>query len=216
MKKLLIGTNNPNKFKVFTSYLQGLNVEFVSPSDLGLSDIPAENARNATGNALEKARAWHRASGLPVITEDSGLVFFDLPPDHPDQPGVMVRRASGHVMDDEEMLAWYSAIIRRHGGQLRSAWEDAWCVLKDETTYALHADTPETLEHHMRLMVADPCAARIPGWPLDSLTYSPIINKYVAEMTPEEKRAAANANQAAAQADQLQLIEWLRSEVSKL
>lgn len=131
MKTLLIGTNNPSKLHVFEDYLAGLDIRCVTPASLGLQSSPAENERSALGNAIEKAKAWHKVSGLPVITEDSGLVFLDLPKDHPDQPGVMVRRASGHTMDDKEMLAWYQAVIHRHGGKLRAAWEDAWCVLQN-------------------------------------------------------------------------------------
>ena len=84
MKTLLIGTNNPSKLEIIRSYLVPLGVQVTSPSQLGLADIPAEQARTSVGNAIEKAKAWHKASGLPVITEDSGLVFLDLPQDHPD------------------------------------------------------------------------------------------------------------------------------------
>lgn len=216
MKKILIGTNNPSKYHVFTDYLDGLGLELVSPAELGLTDIPAESTKSAAGNALEKARAWYHASGLPVVTEDSGLVFVDLPADHPDQPGVFVRRASGHYMNDDEMLEYYSAIIHRHGGKLRAAWEDAWCICKDDEHYALHADSPDTLMHHARLMVDKPCATRLPGWPLDSLTFYPALNKYKAEMTIEEMHAATDALGTIAQTERQHLIDWLRDNVKKM
>lgn len=206
MKTLLIGTNNPSKLRVFEDYLAGLDIRCVTPASLGLQSSPAENERSALGNAIEKAKAWHKASGLPVITEDSGLVFLDLPKDHPDQPGVMVRRASGHTMDDEEMLAWYQAVIHRHGGKLRAAWEDAWCVLQSETQYHTHVDTPEALARHARLMIDKPCETRLPGWPLDSLTYLPDLGKYKAEATPEEMSQTM-------QKDRQELIDWLRQSV---
>lgn len=216
MKKILIGTNNPSKFRVFVDYLQGLDVCCVSPAQLGLQDIPAETAKSAAGNALQKARAWHRLSGLPVITEDSGLVFVDLPKEHPDQPGVTVRRAAGHVMNDDEMLAWYSAIIHRHGGKLRAAWEDAWCILKDESTYALHEDQPETLAHHAKLMLDVPCATRLPGWPLDSLTFDPATGKYKAEMRLDEMHAMTDALSQQACVERQQLVEWLRQTIKNM
>lgn len=216
MKTLLIGTNNPSKLGGFKSHLSGIAVQCVTPAELGLHEIPAENARTAADNALEKAKAWHKASGLPVITEDSGLVFLDLPADHPDQPGVMVRRASGHVMDDEEMLSWYQQIIKKHGGRLRAAWEDAWCVLKNEEEYLIHADSPEKLLHHARLMIDVPCKKRLPGWPLDSLTYFPQIGKYKAEMTIEEMNAATAHISKIAERDRQQLIDWLQSAIGRL
>lgn len=213
MRRILIGTNNPSKFKVFLDYLAGLDVCCVSPTDLKLKDIPAETERTAVENALQKAKAWHRLTGLPVITEDSGLVFVDLPKDHPDQPGVMVRRASSHVMNDMEMLEWYSRVIHRHGGQLRAAWEDAWCILINEETYFLHTDQPETLAKHAKLMVDTPCDTRLPGWPLDSLTFDPATGKYKAEMQLDEMHAMTDAISSEARQERLQLVQWMRKTI---
>ena len=68
MKRLLIGTNNPSKLKLIASFFEPGQVECVSPAQLGLSVDPPEKARTAEGNAIEKAQAFHRASGLPVLT----------------------------------------------------------------------------------------------------------------------------------------------------
>lgn len=216
MKKLLIGTNNPSKLRSFRNYLADMDVCCYSPAELGLTNIPDEGAKSAADNAVEKAKAWHRLSGLPVVTEDSGLVFLDLPKDHPDQPGVLVRRACGHIMDDDEMLAWYQAIVHRHGGQLRAAWEDAWCLLQDEEHLMLHTATPEVLECFAIQLVDVPCAARLPGWPLDSLTYYPAIGRYKAEMTQAEMQTIHDARGPMAQKHQKALLEWLRSAVAEL
>lgn len=210
MKTLLIGTNNPSKLEIIRNYLAPLDVHVASPSELGLADIPAEQSRTAVGNAIEKAKAWHAASGLPVITEDSGLVFLDLPADHPDQPGVHVRRAAGHVMTDDEMLTWYQAIIHRHGGKLRAAWADAWCLLTDPNSYVLYEDSYEKLEQHARLMIDQPCEKRLPGWPLDSLTYFPQLGKYKAEMSIEEM------GQIVTQADRQDFVRWLQQSVEQM
>ena len=216
MKKLLFGINNPSKLRVFRGYLADMDVCCVSPGELGLTSIPDEGSKSAPGNALEKAKAWHRLSGLPVVTEDSGLLFLDLPKDHPDQPDVMVRRACGHTMDDEEMLAWYQGIVHRHGGQLRAAWEDAWCVLQDDAHFTLHTATPEVLECFAIQLVDVPCATRVPGWPLDSLTYYASIGKYKAELSAEEMRAIYEARGTAPQMHQKALQDWLRSAVAEL
>ncbi len=210
MQTLLIGTNNPSKLEITRSYLAPYDVQVVSPRSLGLDDIPAEGARTAIGNAIEKAKAWHAVSGLPVITEDSGLVFLDLPLDHPDQPGVHVRRAAGHVMTDDEMLAWYQAIIHRHGGQLRAAWADAWCLLSSPDCYWTYEDPFEKLELHARTMIDQPCDKRLPGWPLDSLTYFPQLGKYKAEMTIEEM------GQVVTQTDRQAFISWLHHSVNEM
>lgn len=170
MKKLLIGTTNPSKYATMVRQVQHLNLTPVSPTELGISIDAAEDARTAEGNALEKARAWHQATGLSVLTEDSGLVFFDLPPDHPDQPGVHVRRAAGHVMSDEEMFDWFTALAHRHGGKLRAAWQDAWCLLKDDEHYVTFADTLDELLPWSFWMMDHPVHTNIqPGWPLERI-----------------------------------------------
>lgn len=170
MKKLLIGTTNPSKFKTMADQLEHLEVDVVSPDELGIRITAAEDARTADGNALQKARAWHRAAGMPVLTADSGLVFLDLPPDHPDQPGVLVRRAAGYEMTDAEMFDWFSALAHQHGGKLRAVWQDAWCLMVDEEHYAIYTDSLEELEPWAFWLVDKPVHdVDYPGWPLERI-----------------------------------------------
>ena len=215
MTDLLIGTNNPSKLALVKHLLRNTGVRCVSPAELGLSDVEAEHARTAEGNAIEKARAWHAVSCLPVITEDSGLVFLSLPEDHPDQPGVMVRRVLGHTMDDEEMLRWYQAIIRRHGGTLQAAWQDAWCLLKDRNTHETWTDSPEILAHRAITLVDEPCAVRNPGWPLDSLTYYPKLGKYRSELARGEVEAVRYETDKDAEEEHRVMLRWLYEGIQK-
>ena len=213
MMPLLIGTNNPSKLALIRQMVQETGIPCVSPGEAGLAEVEAEHARTAEGNAIEKARTWHAASGLPVLTEDSGLVFLSLPEEHPDQPGVLVRRVHGHTMDDEEMLRWYQAIIQRHGGTLQAAWQDAWCLLKNHDTYITRADSREILTHRAITMVSTPCARRNPGWPLDSLTYYADLGKYRAELTPVEMMAVRYETDKAAESDHRAMLRWLHEGI---
>lgn len=215
MTDLLIGTNNPSKLELIKQLLRNTGVRCVSHAELGFSDVEAEHARIAEGNAIEKARAWHALSDLPVLTEDSGLVFLSLPEDHPDQPGVMVRRVHGHTMDDEEMLRWYQAIIRRHGGTLQAAWQDAWCLLKDRNTHETWTDSSEILAHRAITLVDEPCAVRNPGWPLDSLTYYPKLGKYRSELAREDVEAVRYETDKAAEEEHRVMLRWLYEGIQK-
>ena len=71
-------------------------------SVLGLDDVveyaePVEDQPDFEGNALVKARAGHRATGLPTIADDSGLCVDALNA----MPGVLSARWSGRPRSDD-------------------------------------------------------------------------------------------------------------------
>ena len=103
-RRILIGTTNPSKFQSLSRrFFQFSGVACVSPSDLALQmEIPETGATMAE-NAQLKARAFHRRTGLAVLSADSGLFFRELPMDDPRQPGPYIRRVGGRVLTDEEM-----------------------------------------------------------------------------------------------------------------
>lgn len=177
--KLLLGSNNRNKANIVRNHVIGLPVQLLLPEDVGISVDPPENESTALDNAREKALAFYRASRLPCVAEDSGLVFLDLPRDHPDQPGIHVRRASGREMTDAEMTDWFAAIAHRHGGRLRAAWLDAWAlVVDDDHVYTFEASPQYAWSYWL---VDTPCATYRPGWPLDSISISPVSGLYKTE-----------------------------------
>lgn len=206
MKELLLGTSNPSKLAEMREYFAGTRVRCVFPAELHLSPEIPEDERTAAGNAMQKALAWHAASGLMVLTEDSGLVLLDLKRDDPEQPGVRVRRAPGHVMDDDEMLAYYAHLCARHGGCLRACYQNAWCLMRSPEDFALRADNEETMQRRAFHLTSKPCAARHPGWPLDSLSVCPQNGRYFAEMTDADFAAIEEWNDRAA------LIDWLKRQ----
>jgi len=169
MMKLLIATHNPSKLRFMKELLSGAKVTCVSPAELGLRCDAPETAPDAAGNALEKAQAWYKVSGLPVYAEDSGLVFLDLPRNHPDQPGVHVRRIGDITMDDDAMREYYRQLAHQHGGKLRCAWQSANCLLFSQDDYAIYADDDMQLERRAFILTDCDNGKRMPGWPLESL-----------------------------------------------
>lgn len=216
-KRLLIGTANVSKLPYLMGYFEGSEIECVSPATLGLARFDApENAKTAEDNAVEKALAWYHAAHMPVLALDAGLVFLDLPDDDPDQPGVHVRRAPGHVMDDEEMLKYFMRVIHRHGGRLRCAWQDSYCLLKDEAHIHSYTFDRDMLRANSFDMVDVPCAARVPGWPLNSLSMDPYTGKYWLEMTEEDKRRSEEMAGAATAENHARLTRWLQETASRM
>jgi XTP/dITP diphosphohydrolase len=73
MQKLLIATGNRGKVKEIQSLLEGLDVELVTPKDIGLEIEVHEDGQTYAENAGKKALAYSKASGLLSLADDSGL-----------------------------------------------------------------------------------------------------------------------------------------------
>lgn len=73
MQKLLIATGNKGKVRELQALLAGLDVELVTPQELGLEMDVEEDGATYEENAGKKARAYSQASGLIALADDSGL-----------------------------------------------------------------------------------------------------------------------------------------------
>src|SRR5574340_530084 len=71
--KLLIATNNQGKVKELRELLRDLDVELLTPRDIGLSLEVEENGTTYAENAAKKAMAFSQASALVSMADDSGL-----------------------------------------------------------------------------------------------------------------------------------------------
>jgi len=72
-KQVLIATQNPGKIKEILDILKQLDLDFVSPKDIGLELNPRETGDSYADNARLKAKAYCEASGLIALADDSGL-----------------------------------------------------------------------------------------------------------------------------------------------
>jgi XTP/dITP diphosphohydrolase len=88
---LLVGTTNQGKIREMRELLADLPARVVFPPDLGISLDVAEGETSFTANAMIKARAFRRASGVLTIGEDSGFEVDALD----GQPGVISARWGG-------------------------------------------------------------------------------------------------------------------------
>lgn len=77
METLLIATHNQGKVLEFAQMFSGLNITLKSAADFDLPE-PEETEDSFTGNALLKARAACKATGLPSLADDSGLCVDGL------------------------------------------------------------------------------------------------------------------------------------------
>jgi XTP/dITP diphosphohydrolase len=75
--KLVIATHNAGKLREISALLAPFGMNPISAGDLGLPE-PEETGTTFSENALLKAHASAKASGLPALADDSGLCVAAL------------------------------------------------------------------------------------------------------------------------------------------
>ncbi|MEO6224047.1 MAG: non-canonical purine NTP pyrophosphatase [Vicinamibacterales bacterium] len=75
MEPLLIATTNDAKLREIREILRGVDRCILSLSDFPPVPEPDETESSFSANALLKARAYAKATGLVTVAEDSGLVI---------------------------------------------------------------------------------------------------------------------------------------------
>jgi XTP/dITP diphosphohydrolase len=104
--RLVIASHNPGKVREFEALLAPHAVDVVSAATLGL-DEPEETGDSFEANATLKAVAAARASGLPALADDSGLVVPALGGD----PGIYSARWAGPTKDFAQAMARVHAAL---------------------------------------------------------------------------------------------------------
>ena len=73
MDTYVIATNNAHKLHEIRDILENDRRRFISMKEANIATDPEENGTTFEENALIKARAACKASGLPALADDSGL-----------------------------------------------------------------------------------------------------------------------------------------------
>ncbi|WP_281018904.1 MULTISPECIES: RdgB/HAM1 family non-canonical purine NTP pyrophosphatase [unclassified Minwuia] len=93
-KRIVVASHNAGKVREINDLLRPFGLEAVSAADLNLPE-PEETEDSFIGNALLKARAAATASGLPALSDDSGLAVDALD----GAPGIHSARYAGPDRD---------------------------------------------------------------------------------------------------------------------
>jgi XTP/dITP diphosphohydrolase len=92
--KLVVASHNPGKLREIKELLAPFGLDVKSAAELNLPE-PDETEPTFAGNALLKARAAVKASGLPALADDSGLCVTALD----GAPGIYSARWAGEKKD---------------------------------------------------------------------------------------------------------------------
>ena len=133
MDTYVIATNNGHKLEEIRAILENDRRRFLSMKEAGIGTDPEENGSTFEENALIKARAACKASGLPALADDSGLEVDFL---H-GEPGIRsARYCPGSDQDRVDFLLSRLKDVpaQQRGAQFVSAIA---CVYPDGTEFAL-------------------------------------------------------------------------------
>ena len=114
--KLVVATHNPGKARELAAILDN-RFELVTAGELGLGE-PDETEATFEGNALLKARAAAKASGLIALADDSGLSVAALG----GAPGVYSARWGGPEKDFAGAMQKVEQRLEEVGAEDFSAW----------------------------------------------------------------------------------------------
>lgn len=187
MNKVVLASNNPGKLAEFSAILEPAGIQMIPQGQLGVPEAD-EPFITFVENALAKARHASRLTGLPALSDDSGLSVAALN----GAPGVFSARyaaLSGGEKSDEAN--------NRHLLQQLSGKTDRSACYVAVLVYLRHADDPRPIiaqgEWQGRIATQ---AAGTNGFGYDPYFYLPTHGKTVAQMQAAEKNALSHRAQA--------------------
>ena len=184
--KLLYGTGNLAKLSAMRNRLEQLDIELIGLNDLRVEgkNVPEvkEDGNTPLENARLKAMAYYEAFQIPVFSCDSGLYFDNVPNEV--QPGVHVRNVNGKCLSDDEMIDYYSGLVKAYGN-LVARYRNAICFVMDNTH--IYETMEPSMESEKFILTDKPHSTiRKEGFPLDSISLNIKTNKYYYDL-PEDK-----------------------------
>jgi XTP/dITP diphosphohydrolase len=179
MQKLVLASNNAGKLREFGQLLAPLDFEVLPQSAFNVPEAD-EPYVTFVENALAKARHCARLTGLPALSDDSGLCVHALG----GAPGVHSARYASlgttQPKSDARNNAHLIAQLADHTD--RSAHYVAVLV------FVRHADDPQPLiaegEWHGEILTQPRGDG---GFGYDPLFWLPALNATAAELAPEQK-----------------------------
>lgn len=200
MKKILFATGNASKVARFKEKLLEKGILLKSLKDLELNLDVEENGKTAIENATIKAKAYYEATKITTMAMDDTMYIDNIPEDK--QPGVYVRRVNGKSLNDEEMINYYTNLVKTYGkdGKLNTKWVLGMVIIKDGeiSTY-----TDITSEYYL---VDTPAKDMREGYPLSSILVNKRTNKYDIYLTEEDKKVG--------QADDIGFLQFIEKTIN--
>jgi len=187
MKKLLLATNNSHKIEELQEILAELPLTLTHPAKEGLTLDPEETGTTFEENALIKAKAFAKASGLLTLADDSGLEVTALN----GEPGVYSARYGNTPKHDH--AARYQLILQKLSGVPQAQRTARFrCVIAIVTPDTIIG----TVEGTVNGLITDaPFGSG--GFGYDPIFFVPEFNTTLANITSAQKHSISHRGRAA-------------------
>ncbi len=198
--KLIYGTGNPAKLWFMRRALEGLPVEIIGLKEAAEKRkivIPEaeETGNSPLENARLKAEVYYELFRQPVFSCDSGLYLWnyqtgEMLPDEL-QPGIHVRGRGEKRLTDEDLIEYYTELVRENGSIL-ARYKNGICLKLSQDN--IYESMDESLWGEAFLLTDIPHTKRVPGFPLDSIAIDIATGRYYydSENNSQDDVAAEN------------------------
>ena len=190
-QRLLIATHNPGKVREYRTLLADLPLELTYLDEAGITEEVDETGITFEENAVLKAQAYHRLTGLWTWADDSGLAVDALG----GAPGVLSARYAGPNTNDAD----------RYRKLLDALTGIAW----NRRTARFCCVVALAMPHQQTWTATGVCEGTIAfgpagtnGFGYDPVFYLPAYDATMAQLSPDEKNRISHRGRAAASARQ--------------
>ena len=178
--KVILASKNPHKLTELSAILSQHGFEIALESEYGLDIDVDETGTTFEENSLLKAEAVMKASGLPVLADDSGLMVDALD----DAPGVYSARY-GHKSSDGERTAFLLENMKDVPDEKRTAKFVCviTCLWPDGRKIVARGECPGVITREVH---------GENGFGYDPVFYLPELGMTYAELLSEQKNAISH------------------------
>lgn len=181
--KFVLASKNPDKLKEMREIMDQLGIEVVSEAEAGVDVEVEETGSTFEENAVLKAKAVCKASGLPAIADDSGLCVTALG----GGPGVYSARYGGPGADSKRLVL---ESLRGQTDRTAKFVCCVCCIFPDGGGIGARGECEGMIAYAPR---------GEGGFGYDPIFLVPKMKKTFAQMTPEEKNAISHRGKALAE-----------------
>ena len=184
--RILIASTNSAKVARVRKLTRHLDVEWITPSDLGLAVTEVEEGSDVEENAKQKCAAYREKTDLPILANDTAFVI----PAEPDLDPAKVRRNT-LAGKDERLLSrdevaqiytsFYKNLAAKHGGRLPAYWLDVYALSPPDGDVIIESGRRDVILTNTIHYPVDP------GFPMRFLYIVVASGKYCADQTEEDE-----------------------------